>query len=182
MNFARTEGDVLSLARENDEVATVVDSLCLTGERFTGPRPGDRLSLERIALPVVREQTVQALLVRLEPDCESFQQAIQNDVAVNRSAGLDPKRRRGLEKLGAELFIAGIHVQPDADHRPSLRGPGLDQDARDLPASHEDVIGPLDQAFHRRDVLEGLADRKCRREREKGGRLLPAGIAQTIDE
>src|SRR5438094_5136092 len=80
------------------------------------------------------------------------------------------------------MLLPGVDVEPDADHRPSVSGPGLDQDAGDLPAAHEDVVRPFDLALHRRDALTRLADRDGCCEGEIGRRPRRTGFARAMEK
>ena len=54
------------------------------------------------------------------------------------------KRGRGLAQLGRELVRGDREVEADADHRPAVLRPRLDQDPGELAAVEPDVVGPLD--------------------------------------
>ena len=59
--------------------------------------------------------------------------------------GLETKRARAAGQLRREVLVAQRHVDADAQHRPPLLGPPLDQDPGDLQAVHQYVVGPLDE-------------------------------------
>ena len=72
--------------------------------------------------------------------------SLEDELAIDRSSGLDPKRGRCVVKLGPELVLAGVHVEADADHGPTILGARLDQDSRQLALADQHVVRPLDQA------------------------------------
>ena len=58
-----------------------------------------------------------------------------------------------------------VHVHPNAQHRPALPRPRLDEDPGDLPSLDPDVVRPLDGRLHR----QRLAHRDRRRQWQRGG-------------
>ncbi len=80
-------------------------------------------------------------------------------------------------QLGREVLLAGVEVDADADHHPvDLVGLGrqLGEDAGDLPALDQDVVGPLDAGVDA-GAAQGVADGQRGHQRQLGGARRSAG-------
>ena len=75
------------------------------------------------------------------------------------------QRSGGLAQRGREVLEADGDIHPDAEHRPALLHPALDQDAGDLVVVDEHVVGPLDAS----GVAHGLGHGHPGLERDESG-------------
>ena len=84
---------------------------------------------------------------RVDPGARASRRAPS---APPRRRGRDRQRGGRLAQLGRELVGGDREIEADADHRPPVLGPRLDQDPRQLAPVDPDVVRPLDPALDRR--------------------------------
>ena len=77
------------------------------------------------------------------------------------------ERARGGAQLGREVVGCYGDVEADAEHGPALLRAALDEDARDLAAVDEHVVGPLDAG----GVAHGLGHGDAGLQRDERGRI-----------
>ncbi len=109
-------------------------------------------------------------------------ESTSSGLAVDPSPSLSSSAIRASSAPGAEVSEVAVsrssggnssardrEVDPDADHRPAVLRPRLDQDPRQLAAVDPDVVRPLDPALDRVvELLGRLADRDGGGERQQG--------------
>src|SRR5262249_50553126 len=130
--------------------------------RFLAMQLDDRLPAQQTEMPfpaglqscqVAREQPI-VLIVELADESAGAVSTIRCVVRKTR-------QRRGIRQASLfEPFARLIHVEPDADDRRQLIAAGalLDQDAAELLAAKEHIVGPFDPGRSVEDACDHLAD------------------------
>ena len=133
MDLAGAEGDAVAAGGDDEQVAPVVDPV---GDACA-PVPGDLAPAQGVALAPGGEDRVGVGLdpaprCRLTTAASRWSACPQQRRSVGSPAGREARRGRRVAQLGGELVGGDREVQADADHRPAVLGPGLDQDAGEL--------------------------------------------------